>query len=591
MADPNASRGGRAYVEICAGCHQGGIERAPDLAMLQMMSPRSVYRAMAEGVMQIQAEGLSDAEKVEVAEFVTNASLDDAATSAGPPVCEGEAAAFDYNEPPEFTGWGLTPESTHMISTEAAGLTPANVGSLKLKWAFAFPDAIRARAQPQPAAGALYVGSHSGTVFALDRETGCARWTFDAASDVRSGIAISTWQAGDETAKPVAYFGDLTGNIYAVDAITGALKWRLKADPHPAATITATPSLHDGALYVPVSSLEVATARNKDYECCTFRGSVTAYDAETGEQKWQTFTVGEPVPTKLNKAGAQNYGPSGAPVWNTPAIDAKRGQLLIGTGENYSTPASETSDAIYAMDLATGAVNWIYQATPKDAWNSSCGEKGRYNCPDEDGPDFDFGAGTALATDSDGRDYVIAGQKSGMVHALDPDTGTAIWQTKVGRGGLTGGVHFGLAVAAERVLVPISDARDGRTYPEEANPGLFALDLRTGEYLWKAPAADICKGRKYCEPGYAAAISATPELVLAGGHDGHMRIYDAATGAVLWDFDTAKEFPSVGGGTAIGGSFGGGDAPIAYKGKLFVSSGYGFGTKMPGNALLVFEVE
>lgn len=585
-----SSPGGQMYLQACASCHDGGVDRAPQRAMLLLMTPESIHRSLTAGVMQAQAAALSAEDKVAVAEFLARRSMAGVAETAGPPGCEDNR--FDFTEPPVFGGWGLTPASTHAIPTATAGLTPANIDSLKLKWALAFPGALRARSAPALAGGLLFVGSHGGTVYALDRETGCVRWSFDASAEVRTGIVVSPWLAGDATAQPMAFFGDLIGNLYGLDALTGELQWRARPDAHPNTTLTGTPTLHDDTLYVPVSSLEVVPAADPAYECCNFRGSVVAYDAHTGETRWQAFTIAdEPEPQGVNAAGTQNYGPSGAPIWNSPAIDIERSQLFVGTGENYSSPADGASDAIFAFDLATGAVNWIFQATAGDAWNMACGPGDRTNCPVEDGPDYDFGAGTVLTQDADGRDLVVAGQKSGMVHALDADTGEPVWQTKVGRGGVHAGVYFGMAADGGRLFVPISDTDDGREYPEPARPGLYALDLRTGEYLWKAPAPDVCRDeQEFCQPGYSQAITATPELVFAGGADGYLRVFDAASGDVLWELDTVRGFPAVGGVTARGGAFGGAAAPVAYRGNLILSSGYGFAGKMPGNALLVFEV-
>lgn len=588
-----ASAGGQLYTQVCATCHEHGLNRAPHGSMLLLMSPRSIYRAMTEGVMQAQASQLTDTDKVAVAEFLARRPMSDELANQAPPQCTGAAAKFDYAQPPTFSGWGLTPASTHAVTTKAAGVDKQNVDRLKLKWAFAYPGALRARSAPALAGGAIYVGSHSGTVYAFDRETGCVRWTFDASAEVRTGVVVSPWTSGDSAAEPLAYFGDLIGNLYALDAITGQVKWRARPDEHPNTTLTATPALHNGMLYLPVSSLEVVPALDPDYECCKFRGSVVAYDAHSGAKKWQTFTVvEEPSAQGRNASGTQNYGPSGAPIWNSPAIDVERGQLTIGTGENYSSPADGGSDAIIAMDLVTGEINWVFQATVGDAWNTACGDGDRTNCPAEDGPDFDFGAGTMLARGSNGEDYVVGGQKSGVVHALDPDTGTLRWQTKVGRGGVHAGVYFGMAVTGDKVMVPISDTPDGRTYTEPARPGLYALDLRNGEYVWRAPADNVCRpNQRYCNPGYGAAITTTPELVIAGSIDGHLRMFDVQTGRVLWDFDAVREFPTVGGNTATGGSFGGGSAPLVDQGQLIVNSGYGFSGKMPGNALLVFEVD
>jgi polyvinyl alcohol dehydrogenase (cytochrome) len=449
---------------------------------------------------------------------------------------------------------------------------------------------MRARSQPTLAGGALYVGSHDGTVYALDAESGCVRWSLAATAEVRTAIVISPWKAGDRSASPRGYFGDLLGNVYSVDIVTGELLWRLRADDHPNATITAAPTLYGDRLYVSVSSLETGPPGNEAYECCTFRGSVVAYEAATGAEIWRSYTILEPLVLKgKNRVGTDQYGPSGAPIWNSPAIDEKRRQLYVGTGENYSSPATGTSDAIFAIDLDTGAVNWVFQATANDAWNVACDLETNANCPVEDGPDLDFGAATILGRTSDGRDIVLAGQKSGAAFGLDPETGKQLWRTKVGRGGIQGGVHFGMATEGGRLFVPISDMPDGREYDEPMRPGLYALDAETGAYLWKAPSDEtVCGDRDFCDPGISAAVTAIPGLVFAGEMDGHLRAYASDSGEVLWDVDLARSFETVNGEIARGGSMGGASGPIIHDGNVYVNSGYGLYFHMPGNVLLAF---
>lgn len=576
------------YADACLSCHEGQVPKAPHRSMLNIMSPDSVYRSLTVGVMQDQSAHLTDAEKRHVAEYVTGKPLGtgDVATY---PMCVAEDW-FDVAQAPYGSNWGMTDTNTRLIAADAAGLRKDDFPKLKLKWAFAYPDALRARSQPTVAAGAVFVGSHNGTVFALDQQTGCVRWHFKASAEVRTGIVIDQWAAGDTDADPTLYFGDLLGNIYAISARTGELIWRGRPDDHPNATITGTPTLYNGTLYVPVSSLEVTPAASPFYPCCTFRGSVVAYDAATGEKRWQAFTIEqEPALTRQNAAGTDNFGPSGAPIWNSPAIDVARNQLYVGTGENYSSPATLTSDAIFAIDLDSGAVNWVFQATPNDAWNQACGTDQPANCPEENGPDLDFGAATMLVTASDGTDYVIAGQKSGMVHALDPDTGEIRWQNKVGRGGIQAGIHFGMAAGQDVLYIPISDMDDGQEHDEPARPGLYGLNLQTGQFIWRSPAPDICGDKQFCDPGISAAITALPDVVLAGGMDGVMRVHDAATGEIVWEHDSTVAVETVSGEMAHGGSFGGGAGPVVRDGRLFMNSGYGIYFHMPGNVLLVFE--
>jgi polyvinyl alcohol dehydrogenase (cytochrome) len=590
--DPKILAGGaRIYTEVCSSCHDQGVNRAPQRYIIAQLQPETIHRALTSGVMQPMAVGLDDNQKRAVAQYITMRSFG-AAEAVPPKMCAADQSQFDFDQPPPFTGWGMDLAGTHHIPDAEAGIGRANVKRLRLKWAVGFPDALRARSQPAIAGGTFIVGSHSGAVYALDQSSGCARWIFQAKAEVRTGIIVSPWTTGDRSARPLAYFGDLVGNAYAIDAVTGKEVWRIRSSDHASATLSAAPALHGNTLYIPVSSLEEGASGSPGYACCTFRGSLLAVDAATGVERWRTWFTGEATPRGLNNGGGQKYGPSGVAIWNTPAIDPKRGLLFLDTGDNYSSPATDMSDAIIALDMTTGKIRWSYQAEANDAWNASCAERDRSNCPDEDGPDNDFGAGVVLAQGADGRDVVMAGQKSGFAYGLDPDSGTLLWKTRVGRGGVVGGIHFGMASADGKLFVPISDVPDGRKHSYPASPGMFALDVKTGDFVWKAlQTQDVCGGRDLCHPGYSAAITATSQLVFAGGNDGHVRAYDVKDGAVLWDVDTTASVTTVSGLVGHGGSMSGGAAPIAWKGMLLVNSGYGFAGKMPGNVMLVYSVE
>ncbi len=583
------SPGAVVYRNKCAACHDQGLARAPQEIVLRNMRPDRIYEALVNGTMKAQGSALTEEQKVAVSEYLGQRKLDSRATTKPANICEGKSAEFDRTRPPMFTGWGLDPQNTHGVSRNAAGIVPQDVASLKLKWAFGFANSDRIRSQPALAGGAIFIGSQDGFVYALDRKTGCVRWRFDAPAEVRTTIVIEPWDAGDKDASPHAWFADQAGNVFAVEAFTGKLAWQLSADDHAAAVITASPALHDGTVFVPVSSLEEASAAAPGYVCCTFRGSILALDAWTGREKWRSYLVDEPKPRPRDD-GKRDFGPSGVAVWNTPAVDADRNQIVFATGDNYSNPPTDMSDAIIALDMATGAINWHYQATEGDAWNVSCVVNSG-NCPEDDGPDFDFGAGTMVIEDSGGRPLALAGQKSGIAYALDATNGELVWQSRVGRGGLAGGILFGMASTGDRLFVPVTDAGPlpGAQWP--ASPGLYALNIDTGERLWSAPALPgACEGKTLCDPGLSGAISATPDLVFAGADDGLLRIHGAASGKVLWEMDLVRPFETVNGVEARGGTIGGGTAPIAEGGQLIVASGYGFASKMPGNVLLVFEV-
>lgn len=579
------------FNQYCANCHLGQVAKAPHKMFLQMMAPDAIYAALDVGIMRSHAEKLSREQKQQVATYLGG---DHPVSTARAPSCSGSAAKFDGARAPTASGWGITPENTRHIEGADARLTVADLPQLELKWAFAFPNAQRARSQPAVAYGAVYVGSQDGTVYALDAETGCVRWTFRAPAEVRTAVVVAPPSAhGAGAGSPLVYFGDLLARVHAVDAYTGEQRWSYKADDHPNATITGAPALHEGTLYVPVSSLEVTSAADPAYECCSFRGAVLALDARSGQPRWKAYTIPTaPREVGRTRVGTRILAPSGAPVWNSPAIDTQRGLLYVGTGENYSSPANDTSDALLAFRLRDGAMVWHAQKTANDAWNVACMLPDNPNCPPENGPDVDFGSSVIVLRDAQQGDLLLAGQKSGMVYGVDPEQrGRIVWSSRVGRGGIQGGVHFGMATDGERLYVPISDMldeHDGRAHKEPSRAGIYAIEPRTGKPLWSAPADDVCTGRQFCDSGISAAITSIPGAVLAGHMDGRLRAYDAASGKVVWEVDTTREWKTVSGEIARGGSFGGGAGPMVVDGKLFAVSGYGLYFHMPGNVLLVF---
>ena len=163
--------------------------------------------------------------------------------------------------------------------------------------------------------------------------------------------------------RDIAVFGDAQANLYALDAATGRLLWKTDVDDFPVGRISGSPTLYNGRIYVGTASGEEASGANPAYECCKFRGSVVAVDAATGKMLWKTYTLDAPKPTKKNAVGTQLWGPSGAPVWSAPAIDAKLNRLYVTTGNNYSDPTTPTSDAFMALDLDSGKILWSRQMT------------------------------------------------------------------------------------------------------------------------------------------------------------------------------------------------------------------------------------
>jgi polyvinyl alcohol dehydrogenase (cytochrome) len=358
-------------------------------------------------------------------------------------------------------------------------------------------------------------------------------------------------------------------------------------DNHPYARITGSPIFYGGRLFVPMASLEEATGMTRGYECCTFRGSLAALDGETGRQLWKSYTVLDPPKAyKKNKEGGQKYGPAGAGVWSAPTIDAKRKLVYVATGDSYTDVEINTSDAIMAYNIDNGSLVWVSQVTPKDNYIVGC--PASPNCPDEVGPDYDFGSSPILRTLPGGKQIIIAGQKSGVVWGLDPDQkGKILWNTKLGAGSVMGGVEWGHGADGENTYVAISDvaAREG------AQPGISALNLATGEKVWNTPAPKVtCAMRTGCSPAQGAAVSVIPGAVFSGAVNGHFRAYSTKTGEIVWDFDTARPFDTVNKVPGKGGSINGGGPAIA-NGMVFTNSGYGSFGQADGNVLLAFSVD
>lgn len=578
----------------CAGCHDGGSPKAPPVYTLRAMSPATMLKILEHGVMKDMAAALTSPERQQVVEYLTQKSLADYKAPPPAKTCDATHARFDLANPPSAVGWGY--DNRRFVPASIGGLAAEDLPRLKLKWAFAFPDATQARSQPVVAMGAIFVGSHDGHVFALDLATGCVRWSFAAAGEVRNTIVIEPWAAGTRPKRnPRAFFGDVLGNAYAVDAITGKQLWRVRPEAHRAATLTGSFALSGNMVYVPVSSLETGSAEDPKYPCCTFRGSVVALDMATGQMRWQAHSVlGEPEIVGRTRIGTDILAPSGAPVWGSPTVDERRGLLYFGTGENYASPADGNSDAIIAVDLKTGVRRWSRQIYANDAWNNSCMYKDHPNCPSQRGLDQDIATSPMLIDLDNGTQVLLGGSKSGALSALDPDNhGALLWQTKVGRGSLQGGIHFGMSAEGSRIYVPIYDSSTtplGGTYDDKGFPGMHMVDANTGKLVWSGPYFNGCNGRMPCEAGISAATTAIPGAVIAGHIDGWLRAYDRESGKVIWQTNTIQDYPTPNGAMARGGSMSG-PGPAVYRGNLITNSGYGFAFKLPGNALLVYSID
>jgi polyvinyl alcohol dehydrogenase (cytochrome) len=592
---PPVLDGAALFTEKCASCHSPNNDmRAPDPQALKQMSKAEIVAALETGPMKRQGRFLSKAKKNAIADYLSVPEANAKLVMSG-------FCARDLDPPPNppvWAGWGGDPGNSRFQTAVAAGLNREQVKNLKLKWAFAFPGAAATYGQPTSVAGRLYAGSEDGTVYAIDSATGCLWWSFKASATVKTAISVGRVSIGNPSAAQssaisqtastqvsAAFFGDTNGYVYALKVADGSVLWKVRPESHPAARITGSPLLIRNRLYVPISSGEEGAAADPSYPCCTFRGSLVALDTETGNTVWTAYTISqEAKPTRQSAEGVQYSGPSGSPLWSAPAADLKRHAIYVSTGNNYSDPPTDSSDAVMAFDMKSGKKLWSRQFTPQDVWNSGCVAEKKDNCPQPHGNDYDFGAPPLLKSVG-GKDVLLLAQKSGVIFAIDPARrGKLLWQSRIGRGGPLGGVEWGGSADGHYAYFPLSDYDFDHPL---GGGGLFALDLRTGKQLWEVdPPKPACEGKFGCSSAQMAPPTSIPGVVFAGSLDGHLRAYDSHDGSVLWDFDTAQTFQTTDGVPGHGGSMNGG-GPAIVSGMVYVNTGYT--NAMDGNVLLAFS--
>ncbi len=504
-----------------------------------------------------------------------------AATNASANQCPANPELGALDAMPSWSGWGGAGNARFQTNA-ASGLSPTDVPKLKLKWAFGFPGGASMYSQPSVAFGRVFVGNDNGVVYSLDAKTGCVYWAYQA--DMFGRFApVAAPISGYPGTRYAIFFVTRSTTAYALDAHNGKLLWKTQIRTG-LNNLSATAAYHDGRLYVPLSGTETLVGADPNYECCQSRGAVASVDANTGKVLWRTQSVQEPLrQLGENTNGKQRWGPAGASVWNTPTVDAKRGLIYVGTGNSFGRIASANSDSILALRMENGAIVWRHQEFEGDAFMTRCQatNPAGSNCPDKLGPDYDFGGSSAILQTVNGKDILLAAGKGGVAIALDPDNqGELVWRTQLWVDKAPPGsglVVWGGAADGSHVYYPL----------QQAGGGLKALDVKTGKVDWSATINADSRGQ-------AGPTSAIPGVVFTGGWDGILRA--VATGAdaggkVIWTFNAVRDFNTVNGVPAKGGSFGSA-GPVIVGGMVFATSGYpGTLRGTPGNVLLAFGAE
>jgi polyvinyl alcohol dehydrogenase (cytochrome) len=577
--------GSAVFSQNCASCHGAdGLARAPKLEMLRLLEPKFVQDTLATGAMRIQGLRLTPSEARAVAEYATGKKLPSETVDDSVGRCAVKTPMSSVAEGPRWTSWGVD-LSNHRFQPRA-GLAAADLPKLKLKWALGLPETSHAWSQPTVAGGRVFVGSQGGRVFAVDAKTGCIIWSFLASGPTRTAIVI----AERPKASPLAYFTTIPGWLYALDAETGEQVWKARVEDHISTRATGAPVVYQGRLYVGAASFEEGMSAGGDYDCCTFRGSLSAFDALSGARIWKSQMITAPLVTLKTKDGHRLQGPSGGSIWSAPVIDPARRAIYVTTGNGFSGPPQPLTDAVVALDLDSGKVRWSRQFG-QDIFVPGCGRPGNMNfsCPEENGPDADFGSAPILAHLPSGQTLILAAQKSGAVWALDADhQGKIVWhyQAAPSAAGEFGALVWGQAIDDKNIYVPVSNIQD----PAHAG-GLHAVALASGKRAWyAAPPKPVCKPGPGCTAAQASAPAVIEGVVFAGSADGALRAYATKDGSVIWSVDTNGDFATVNGTKAHGGSMIG-PGPAVAGGMLFVNSGYGSHAARGGNVLLAFGLD
>nr|WP_213805143.1 PQQ-binding-like beta-propeller repeat protein [Granulicella sp. dw_53] len=481
---------------------------------------------------------------------------------------------------PAWPSAGQNLSNTRQQPNEAT-LNPFNVKGLKVKWVFTTGSSVSAT--PTVSHNAIYAPDWAGNLFAIRADTGKQIWSHQVSS--YDGITGAMSRISPLVLDNEVVIGDSVidrsathpgASVIAVDPASGALKWVTKVEDHQAAVITGSPIAFNNIIYVGVSSNEEGLANVAGYPCCTFRGSLVALNAQTGALLWKTFIVPD------NQGATDAY--SGGSIWNPPAIDPTRGLIYIGTGNNYTVPASVKAcevaalqnndhhsctpdedhiDSVMALDLKTGAIKWSTKLNTYDAFTLACRTMPPgVACPSPSGPDADLTAGGPNLVNN----TVGFGQKNGMYWALNPDDGHIVWANLVGPGSVEGGIQWGTATDGDRIYVPISNFNNTSYLLQPSGPRInwgfwSGLDAKKGKILWQT--ADPDAGT--FDTG---APSVANGVVYFGSMSGTMYALNAKTGAILWSFAS--------GGSVI-------DAPSIVDGTVYWGSGFHSATILGNN--------
>jgi quinohemoprotein ethanol dehydrogenase len=509
-----------------------------------------------------------------------------------------------------WPSYGSTYNEDH--ESPLADINDGNIAKLGLVSTTDLADVPGAATVPLAVDGVVYLAIGPSIVHAVDAVSGKLLWQYDPGVYAVAGRKMrSAWGTrGLAYWKGRLYVGTYDGRLIAIDAETGKPVWSVQttsADDNN--YITGAPRAFRGLILIGNGGADSGYAR----------GYVTAYDAQTGAQKWRTFLVpGDPANGFENDAlelAAKTWTGQwwkfggGGNAWGAMTYDAEQNVVYIGTGNgapwNRKIRSPGGSDnlfvsSILALDADTGAYKWHYQVNPGDTW------------------DYDTTMDIELATliiDGKSRKVLMTAAKNGFFYVIDRTNGTLIsaekfskvtWakriDLKTGRPVEEPGIRYENEpitiypgpIGAHSWMPMSFDRKDGLAFiPTTTLPGYYS-DKTLHPSTWKVGkgfvnlGVDPPVGAAQAGSGSSSLLAWDPvhqkkawevttpaiwnggtmttagNLVFQGQIDGTFNAYAADRGKKLWSFDT---------GLGIGG------APITFraKGKQYIALVVGFG--------------
>lgn len=429
--------------------------------------------------------------------------------------------------------------SSSFHNPEESIISPENAAGLEELWRFETSGAVNG--MPAVVDGRVYALAE-GALYAFGAATGDVVWENDGVG----GTSSPTYHEG------TLYLSGGAATLHAVDAETGDELWQTAIDEHPRAAGFSSPAVVDDLVIIGSSSTEEFGSENP-----TFRGSLVAFDRETGDEVWRHDTVQPPY--------------NGVSVWSSASVDLEAGAVYADTGNNYTGDASETSDSVFALDVETGELLWSTQLSEGDV----------FTVQNPQSEDSDFGTNPILFEAEVGgvvRELVGAGQKSGMFWVLDRGTGEVVWSRQVSGGSaLIGGVFNNGAYDGERIVVagnngtsegPGSEPANGESEPlagaDTPTSVLMAMDPADGSVRWERQL-----------PAWVWAPITLANGVGFVSAESELQAFDIESGEKLFTFDTDGTISS---GAAVAG------------GRVFFGSGLGYIGTTPDSAFYALGV-